>query len=173
LGSADRSTRSFADIHPGRRQGTSRHLELELLPVSLREEAYLPLGRTMFQRIRIAGRVLPGNLRKIHSQDLPSFLYATKRCSSRSDHRLCLHVLERLCSSSLEHPSSPLLRSGSLSLKSLSSLLLDGLLPSKFRCKNLDIYGLASPRPRTCRIDIVTTCLHGSRQSRSTERGIR
>jgi len=32
-------------------------------------EAYLPLGQTMFQRLRIAGRVLPGNLRKIHWGD--------------------------------------------------------------------------------------------------------
>ena len=47
----------------------------------------------MFQCVRIAGRVLPGNLLKIHSQDLPSFLYASKRCSSSPDHRLCLLVL--------------------------------------------------------------------------------
>jgi hypothetical protein len=89
-------------------------------------EAYSPLVRTMFQRVRIAGRVLPGNLRKIQSQGLPSFLYASKRCSSRPDHRLCLLVLEWLWSSSLEHSSSSaLLRSGSLSLK---PSLLDGSL---------------------------------------------
>jgi hypothetical protein len=79
----------------------------------------------MFQRVRTAGRVLPGNLRKIHSQDLPSFLYASKRCSSRYGHRLCLLVLERPCSPSLEHPSSSLLDSESLSLKPLSSSLLE------------------------------------------------
>jgi hypothetical protein len=73
----------------------------------------------MFQRVRIAGRVLPGNLRNIHSQDLSSFLYASKRCSSRSDHRLCLLVLERPCSPSLEHSLSSLLDSESL---------IDGLL---------------------------------------------
>jgi hypothetical protein len=85
----------------------------------------------MFQRVRIAGRVLPGNLPKIHSQDLPSFLYASKRCSSRSDHRLCLLVLERPFSSSLENPSSSLLRSGSLSVRPPSSSMLDGSLPRR------------------------------------------
>jgi hypothetical protein len=82
----------------------------------------------MFQRVRIAGRVLPGNLRKIHPQDLSSFLYASKRCSSRFDHRLCLLVLEQPCSPSLEHSSSSLLDPESLSLKLPSSLLIDGLL---------------------------------------------
>ena len=80
----------------------------------------------MFQCVRTAGRVLPGNLPKIQSQDLPSFLYASKRCSSKPDHRLCLLVLERPWSASLEHPSSSLLGSGSLLLESLSSSLLDG-----------------------------------------------
>jgi hypothetical protein len=47
----------------------------------------------MFQRVRTAGWVLPGNLPKIHTQDLSSFLYASKRCSSRFNHRLCLLVL--------------------------------------------------------------------------------
>jgi len=75
----------------------------------------------MFQRVRIAGRVLLGNLPKIHSQDLPSFLYTSKRCSSRSDHRLCLVVLEHFCSSSLKQPSSL--------LKPLSSSLLADSLP--------------------------------------------
>jgi hypothetical protein len=82
----------------------------------------------MFQRVRIAGPVLPENLPKIQSQDLPSFLYAIKRCSSRSDHRLCLLVLECPCSTSLKHPSSSLLDSGSLSLKPPSSSLLGGSL---------------------------------------------
>jgi len=79
----------------------------------------------MFQRVRIAALVLPGNLPKIHSQDLPSFLYASKRCSSRSDRRLRLFVLERPCSASLESPLS-LLKSGSLLHESSLSLLLDG-----------------------------------------------
>jgi hypothetical protein len=93
-------------------------------------KVYASLGRIMFQRVRMAGRVLPGNFLKIHSQDLFSFLYASKRCSSRSDHRLCLLVLEWLCSSSLEQLSSSLLGSGlSLSLKLLSLLLLAGSLP--------------------------------------------
>ncbi|KAH8797034.1 hypothetical protein F5882DRAFT_22836, partial [Hyaloscypha sp. PMI_1271] len=111
-----------------RRHWTSRHTKLELPPVHLREEAYSPLGRIIFQRVRIAGRVLPGNLRKIHPQDLSSFLYASKRYSSRSDHRLCLLVLERPCSPSLEHSSSSLLDSESLSLNPPPSLLLDGSL---------------------------------------------
>lgn len=93
-----------------------------------RQEVYSTLGRIMFQRVRTAGRVLPGNLPKIHSQDLPSFLYASKRCSSRSDHRLCLLVVERPCSASLKHPSSSLLDSGSLSLKPPSSLLFENSL---------------------------------------------
>jgi hypothetical protein len=79
------------------------------------------------------GRVLPRNLPKIHSQNLPSFLYASKRCSSRSDHRLCLLVLECSCLSLLEHLPSSLLRSGWLSLKPPSSSLLDGLLPCDTR----------------------------------------
>jgi len=75
-----------------------------------------------------AHQVLPGNLPKIHSQDLPSFLYASKRYSSRPNHRPCLLVLERPCSASLEHLSSSLLDSESLSLKLSLSLLLNNLL---------------------------------------------
>jgi hypothetical protein len=83
----------------------------------------------MLHRVHTAGRVLPGNLPKIHSQDLSSFLYANKRCSSNFDHRLCVLVLEHSCSSSLKHPSSSLLDSGSPSPKPLSlSLLEDSLL---------------------------------------------
>jgi hypothetical protein len=75
----DRRIRSLSDIHPGRRQRTSRGTELELPPIHLppihlREEAYSPLGRTIFQRVRIAGRVLPGNLPKIHSRLLSYML---------------------------------------------------------------------------------------------------
>jgi hypothetical protein len=136
---ADRRIRFSSGIRPSRCQGTSRHIELELLPVHLWEETHSPLGRIMFQRVRTAGRVLPGNLPKIHSQGLPSFLYASKRCSSRSDHRLCLLVLECPCSSSLGHPSSSLLGSGSLSLKPPSSSLLDG-------------YSLAIQEPRHPRL---------------------
>jgi hypothetical protein len=46
--------------------------------------------------------------------------------SSTADHRLCFLVLEPPCSYSLEHPSSSLLGSGSLSLKPPSPSLLDG-----------------------------------------------
>ena len=46
----------------------------------------------MFQRVRTAGRVLPGNLRKIQLQDLPSFLYASKRCSSMGSHGIFILV---------------------------------------------------------------------------------
>jgi len=79
----------------------------------------------MIQRVRIGGRVLLRNFPKIHSQDSPSFLYASKRCSSRADHRFCLFVLERPCSASQESLLS-LLKSGSPSLKSSLSPLLDG-----------------------------------------------
>jgi hypothetical protein len=58
---ADRRIGSISDIRPVRRQWTSAHIELELPPVHLREEAYSPLVRIMFQRVRIAGPVLPGN----------------------------------------------------------------------------------------------------------------
>jgi hypothetical protein len=111
----------------------------------MREEAYSSLGRIMFQRVRVRTAVLPGNLPKIHTQDLPSFLDASKRCSSKSGHRLCLLVLEQFCSASLEHPSSSLLTSGSLSLKSFSSLsLLAGSLPCDARasaCTALPFWG--------------------------------
>jgi hypothetical protein len=50
--------------------------------VHLREEAYSALACTMFKRVRVAAGVLPGNLRNIYSQDLPSFFHARKRCSS-------------------------------------------------------------------------------------------
>jgi hypothetical protein len=50
--------------------------------------AYSPLGRIMFQHVRIAGRVLPGNLPKIQSQDLPSCMPGW----------FCLLILERPCS---------------------------------------------------------------------------
>jgi hypothetical protein len=66
---------------------------------------------------------------KIQSQGLPSFLYASKRCLSRGFHGTFILVSEWPSSSSLEHPSSSLPRSGSLSLKHLSSFsLLDGSL---------------------------------------------
>jgi hypothetical protein len=96
----------------------------------LPEEVYSTLGLIVFHRVRIAGRVLPGNLRKIHSQDLPSFLYASKGCSSRPSHLRFFPVLERWGRSSLEDPSSLLLESGSLLLNPLSSLLLDRWLPA-------------------------------------------
>lgn len=102
---------------------------LNRFPSTCRQEVYLTLGCIMFQCVCTAGRVLPGNLPKIHSQDLPSFLYASKHCSSRSDHRLCLLVVQRICSASLKHSSLSLLDSGSLSLKpSLSSLFENSLL---------------------------------------------
>jgi len=99
-------------------------------------EAYSPLGRTMFQHIYIAGRVLPGNLWKIQSQGLPSFLYASKHCLSRSNHGIFFLVLESFCSSSLEQPSSSLLGLEPLSLKPLSSSLLAGSLP---RCVTVPV----------------------------------
>jgi hypothetical protein len=83
---------------------------VELLIVHLQRKGCSTLGQTMFQRVRIAGQVLPGYLPKIPSQDLPSFLYANKCCSSRSNHRLCLLVRERPCSSSLKPLSSSFAR---------------------------------------------------------------
>jgi hypothetical protein len=47
----------------------------------------------------------------ICGRSTPSFLYASKRCSSRSDHRFCLFVLERPCSALQESPLL-LLKSG-------------------------------------------------------------
>ena len=88
---------------------------LTCCPAHPREEAYLTLRYTMV--VRTPAAVLPKNL--------PSFLYASKRCSSKSDHQLCLLTLERHCSASLESPLSPL-NSGSPSLESSSSSLLDG-----------------------------------------------
>jgi hypothetical protein len=75
-------------------------------------------------------RSCQGTCQRSTPQDLPSFLDASKRCSSKSGHRLCLLVLEQSCSASLEHPSSSLLTSGSLSLKPFSTLSpLAGSLP--------------------------------------------
>jgi hypothetical protein len=89
---------------------------------------FITLGRW-----RNAGRVLlPLNLRKIHFQDLPSFLHASKRCSSIGSHGIFTPVLKP-CFSSLKHRSSSPLGSGSLSLKSPSSSLLDGSLPCDAR----------------------------------------
>src|ERR1700684_63166 len=85
----------------------------------------------MFKRV-----LLPGNLQKIHCQDLPSF-HASKRCSSRASHGIFIFEPERPNSPSLEHPSSSLLRSGLLSLKPLSSSLLDGSLPRDARAPAL------------------------------------
>jgi hypothetical protein len=49
-------------------------------PVHLREEAYSPLGRMVFRRVRSAAAILSANLRKIHVQDLPS-LAISSACS--------------------------------------------------------------------------------------------
>ena len=66
-------------------------------------------GWTMFLPRTYCGPSPAGELAK---DPLPVFLYASKRCSSRSDHRLCLLVLKRPWSASLESPLS-LLKSGS------------------------------------------------------------
>lgn len=132
MGLADRGIRSLSNIRSGRHQGTSRHEELELLPVHLQGNP-IASGPEPCSSVYVSqARVLPGNLQKIHSQDLPAFSYASKRRSSRSDHRLCLLALERLCSAALESSSSPLLGSGSgsLLLGSLSSSLLNKSDPS-------------------------------------------
>ena len=55
------------------RAGTSKH-EFEMLLVQLRKEAYSPLGRTLFYRVRVARRFLPGELAKILAPRLVLFL---------------------------------------------------------------------------------------------------
>ena len=92
------------------------------------QEVYATLGCIMLHRVSTAAGVLVENLRKIDLQDLPSFLYASKRCLSISFHGIFFLVLERFCSSSLELSSS-LLGSGLLSLNPPSSLLVDSSLP--------------------------------------------
>jgi hypothetical protein len=79
LGLADRKMRYSLDICPSRYLGTSRHTEIELLPIHLWEQVIV-------QHVHTPAGVLPGNLPKIQSQDMPSFLYASNRCLSRSDH---------------------------------------------------------------------------------------
>jgi hypothetical protein len=81
----------------------------------------------MVQRVRIAGSVLDGNFLKIHFQGFPSSLYTRKRCSSISAHGTFFLALEPSCSSSIQHPSSSVLGSGSLSL-SLSQSLIEAVL---------------------------------------------
>jgi len=104
------------------------HREIELLLIHLREEAFLPLFLIMLGRWRKAGKVLlPLNLQKIYFQDLPSFLYASKRYSSIRSYWLFTPVLKPY-SSSLKHPLSSLLRLRSLLLKLLLLSLLDSLL---------------------------------------------
>jgi hypothetical protein len=56
--------RIFSDLRPPQIPRGHRHTELELLPGHLREEACSPLGRTIFQRGRIAGRDPVGGLAK-------------------------------------------------------------------------------------------------------------
>ena len=132
VGTDRQKDKVLSDFRPSRSQRIRRYTWLEL---PLLEEAYSPLGRTVFQRVRVAGRYLPAGLRKIQLQGLLSFLYASKRCSSRPDHRLCLLVRERPCSSSFEHPSSSLLRLRSLSLNH-----------HRYRCWTS--YSLATQEPR-------------------------
>lgn len=74
----------------------------------------------LIEGMRIVAGVLSENFLKIQFQDFSSFLYDSKRCSPKSSHRLCLLVLE--------YQSTSLLESGSRSLNSPSSSLLDGLL---------------------------------------------
>lgn len=77
--------------------------------IHLLNEPYLALRHVVVKRVRIAGQVLPENFLKFTLPRLALFLISSKRCSSRSDHQLCLLVLE--------HPLPPLLGSRSLSLK--------------------------------------------------------
>lgn len=85
---------------------------------------------------------LPVNLPKFHSQDLPSFAYATKRYSSSSDHQLFFLVREHLSSLSLKHPWLSLLGSRPLSLELSFLIQLDGWLLGEAR-------GLLSLAPKS------------------------
>jgi hypothetical protein len=70
-----------------------------------------------------------GICRRSSSKACPLACMLVSAARSRSDHRLCLPVLERTCSALLESPLS-LLKYGSPSLESSSSSLLDGLTVS-------------------------------------------
>src|SRR5450432_2981750 len=89
------------------------------------EEVYSALARTICQRVRTAPGVPPRNLLKIQLQDMPSSLYASKAYLCSGNCALCFVVLERPCSSSVNDPSSLLLRLGSLSPKTPLSSLYD------------------------------------------------
>ena len=120
LGLADRRTR-FLFSFPVDAKGKGSEEWLNCFQSTRCQKVYATLGRIMFHRVRTAAGVLVGNFWKIQLQDLSSFLYANKRCSSMAPHGVFFLVLERFCSSSLEQPSS--------SLKPLSSSLLAGSLP--------------------------------------------
>jgi hypothetical protein len=109
----------------------------------------------MVQRVRIAGSVLVGNFLKIHFQAFPSSFHTRNRCSSISPHRVFFLTLGRCCSSSLRHPSSSLLASGSLSLRPSSSLITVVLrlstlswpaLPCQNRVRATSLLGVYAPR---------------------------
>jgi hypothetical protein len=106
----------------------------------------------MVQRVRIAGSVLSGNFLKIHFHAFPSSLYTRKRCSSTLSHGTFFLTLGRCCSSSLRHPSSSLLASGSLSLRLSSSLI-----PVVLRLSN--VARLALPcQSRVCAASLLGVC---------------
>ncbi|KAL5347667.1 hypothetical protein ACLOAV_007076 [Pseudogymnoascus australis] len=110
------------------------------------DDTYFTFGCIVLQRVRTAPAVLPGNLLKIHSQDLPSFLYANKRCLSSGDHSLYFLLFERPTLSSLEYlsPSLPLLRSPSP--KPSTSDLLDA---------DHRLYFLVSERPSSSSLELL------------------
>jgi hypothetical protein len=158
-GLADKRTRSSSEVRSSRCLGTSRHTEVELLPVHLREEAYSPLRFTMLKRWRTAGRVLPGTCRRSSPKTCPG------------SYGIFTPVL-KLWLSLLERQSLILLRSRSLSLKAPSSSLLDGSLPCDARalaCLALACWGwvrIASLRIRPAFAAVGTAVLPEESQDR-------
>jgi hypothetical protein len=93
---------------PSRCQGKRKRRVAELLLVYVPPEKSIRLCHTMIQHVRAAAGALVGNLWKIQFQDWSSFLCASKHYSSMASYGIFFFVLERSCSSSLEHPSPSL-----------------------------------------------------------------
>ncbi len=125
---------------------------LSYCPATCGRKPVRSLGWTIFQRGRMycGLRSCWGTCQRFTARTCPLVVYASKRCSSGSDHRLCLFVRKRPCLVVLEHPSSSLLRSVSISLKILALSLLNDLF--HLRCQSLGIHGSAGSGSDTRRI---------------------
>jgi hypothetical protein len=82
LGLADKRTR-FLFSFPVDAKGKGSEEWLNCFQSTCCQKIYATLGRIMFHCVRTTAGVLVGNFWKIQLQDLSSFLYASKRCSSR------------------------------------------------------------------------------------------